>query len=247
MGIVRPLPAPERHDSAVEVERLVVIGAGGHGREALSTAIAAREAGHPLELLGVLDDGTPPRDALTALGTVHLGGVDWLGDHRATSFIAALGYPATRRAVSERAELAGGRPTVLLHPSAVIGADVELSPGVAVFAQVAVTTRVRIGRHTHLNTACSVSHDADLGDFVTIGPGARICGTVRLADDVWVGAGATIIEGVSIGPRTVVGAGAVVLRDVGPDMVVAGVPARPLSSRPRGEPPFACRPRMSNG
>lgn len=49
---------------------------------------------------------------------------------------------------------------------------------------------------------------------------------VVIGDDVWIGAGAMILKGVTIGDRAVVGTGAVVTRDVPPDAVVAGNPAR---------------------
>jgi maltose O-acetyltransferase len=49
---------------------------------------------------------------------------------------------------------------------------------------------------------------------------------VRIGDDVWIGTGAVILKGVTIGARAIVGAGAVVNRDVPPDVIVAGNPAR---------------------
>jgi acetyltransferase-like isoleucine patch superfamily enzyme len=49
---------------------------------------------------------------------------------------------------------------------------------------------------------------------------------VVIEDDVWIGATAIILKGVTIGARSIVGAGAVVSRDVPPDCVVAGNPAR---------------------
>ena len=49
---------------------------------------------------------------------------------------------------------------------------------------------------------------------------------IKIGDDVWIGTGAIVLKGVSIGDRAIVGAGAVVVRDVQPDTVVAGNPAR---------------------
>lgn len=49
---------------------------------------------------------------------------------------------------------------------------------------------------------------------------------VVIGDDVWIGAGATIVKGVTIGDRSIVAAGSVVTKNVPPDVVVAGNPAR---------------------
>jgi sugar O-acyltransferase (sialic acid O-acetyltransferase NeuD family) len=212
-------------------ERVVIIGAGGHGREAVAIAAAVRASGRNLETVGVLDDGDPDTAALRALGTQHLGGVEWLADADAgTAFVAALGYPGPRRMVADRAQAVGARAAVLVHPTASIGPDVTLGEGVVIWPQVTVTTRVRLGRHTHLNVGSSVSHDCTLGDYVTVGPGARICGSTVLEDDVWIGAGAAVIQGIRIGRGAVVGAGSVVITDVPPATKVAGVPARSISS-----------------
>src|SRR4029079_7147632 len=175
---------------------VVVVGAGGHGREAVSIARAAGR-----EVLGVLDDGRPPDAPVAALGQVLLGGVGWLREHPGVQYAAALGYPAARRSVVDRA--APAEPETLVHPSAVIEADVTLGAVVLVWPNVTVTVTVRLGRHTHLNVGCSVSHDVVAGDFVTVGPGARVCGAVVLEDDVWVGAGAVILPGVRVGEGAV--------------------------------------------
>ena len=51
---------------------------------------------------------------------------------------------------------------------------------------------------------------------------------ITIGDDCWLGGGAIVCPGVTIGDRSVVGAGAVVTRDVPPDTIVAGNPARIL-------------------
>jgi acetyltransferase-like isoleucine patch superfamily enzyme len=53
---------------------------------------------------------------------------------------------------------------------------------------------------------------------------------IVIEDDVWLGAGAVITDGVRVGKGAVVAANAVVTKDVPPDTVVAGVPARPIKT-----------------
>jgi acetyltransferase-like isoleucine patch superfamily enzyme len=61
----------------------------------------------------------------------------------------------------------------------------------------------------------------------------------RIEDWVWIGANAVVLKGVTIGQRTIVGAGSVVTRDLPPDVIAAGVPARVLRARMPGDQPAA--------
>ena len=72
----------------------------------------------------------------------------------------------------------------------------------------------------------SLRLEGRLADGVQICPGARLVGGVVCEEDVFVGTGAIVIPGRTIGARTVVGAGAVVIRDLGPDLIAVGNPAR---------------------
>jgi acetyltransferase-like isoleucine patch superfamily enzyme len=90
-----------------------------------------------------------------------------------------------------------------------------------------------------------------IGDDVIVGAGARIFSEnhnydaldrpiraqgetrkgVVIGDDCWIGAGVTIVDGVSVGSGCVIAAGAVVTKNVAPNTVAAGVPARAIKSR----------------
>ena len=214
------------------VERIVIVGAGGHGREIVALAEACNCASEqPIyDIVGVVDDGIPDLGRLERLSVPLIGPVEAVGNFDAR-YVIGIGSPLVRRAVDKRLSAIGASAAAaMVHPLAWIGPDVELATGVIVCAGAIVTTNVRIGRHTHLNVQTTVSHDCRIGEYVTVAPMSAICGNVTLEDEVELGAGVSVIPGVTIGRGAMVGAGAVVTRDVAPGVVAVGVPALPRRS-----------------
>jgi maltose O-acetyltransferase len=109
-----------------------------------------------------------------------------------------------------------------------IGANASINRGVEFYPdffgghRIVLGDDVRVGPHARFHAA---GHDLS-------GPGyAHTGGTITVGNAVWIGAGALLLPGVTVGDRSVVGAGAVVTRDVPPDAVAVGVPARVVRER----------------
>lgn len=217
---------------------LVIIGAGGFGREvhdvveAINEAAMERTGNDAFQVLGFLDDNAPSDDSLLVdRGLSVLGPVDHLKNLASeVQFVLAVGNGEARRRLDLWCSGLGRLSPVLVHPRAVIGQHrVNMEPGVVLCAGAIVTTNVRLGRHVHLNLGVTVGHDAVLRDYVTVNPNVSISGNVVLEESANLGTCSSVIQGRRVGARTIVGAGAVVARDLPSDVTAVGIPARPLS------------------
>lgn len=216
---------------------LVIIGAGGFGREVLDVVEAVdmlgASAGRRRVCLGFIDDGEPDTDRLRRIGAVHLGGTDVLPDYVSARFVVGVSDPVVREQLANRAVASGLTPApALVHPEASMGADVTLGLGTVVCAGVRVTTNVRVGEHVHLNINATIGHDVTVEDYVTVNPLAAISGDVQLGRGSMVGTTACVNQGLTVGPGGMVGSGAAVIKDVTGGVTVVGVPARRSGPKP---------------
>jgi sugar O-acyltransferase (sialic acid O-acetyltransferase NeuD family) len=193
---------------------LVILGAGGHGRQLLDLVNAQNEvAAQPYRFLGFLDDGPIDEDLVARQGARLLGPTAMLSDLDA-AFAIGISSPEHRRRLDAAAAAAGRTAVSLQHPTAVVGSLVVAEPGLFLSAGTVVDTNVRVGRHFQLNWHASVGHDCLVGDYVTVAPGVRVSGSCTIGSDVFIGTNAAVIQGVTIGDGAVVGAGAVVRGDL---------------------------------
>ncbi|WP_067713144.1 NeuD/PglB/VioB family sugar acetyltransferase [Dietzia sp. 111N12-1] len=207
-----------------ETDRILVVGAGGHGRE---IACLVQSAG--LRLVGFADDNVPALGLLDSFEGHYLGAIGAIRSTVSAKFLLGLGSGVLRETVAGRMKKWEAAAS-LVDPMASVGIDVRMGLGSVVFAQATVTTNVTLGLHTHIGRGAAIGHDCVLGDFVTVMPLASVSGNVTIGDRATIGAGAVIRQGQTIGADAFIGAGAVVVDDVPAGATVVGNPARPIAS-----------------
>lgn len=174
--------------------RLLVVGAGGHGR---SVAEAAELSGE-FEVVGFLDDSLPAGE--TVLGLPVLGPVASMANHRATADQAtvAIGNNAVREKLMQLLAEAGFEWATVVHPRAIVSPSAVLGDGCAVLAGAIVGTEARLGVGSIVNGGAVVDHHATVEDFGHLGVNASMAGGTVLGREAWMQAGAALGYGVKV-------------------------------------------------
>ncbi|RYU81631.1 acetyltransferase [Hymenobacter persicinus] len=220
----------EYHDEDhPELRPLVIVGAGGLGREVRTLLEQLNDQQPTWELRGFYDDVPPAAPDLLRLP--YLGTIDELNAAaEPVSVAVAVGNSHARAAVVGRLTSPHLSFPVLIHPSVARAPyqHLQLGAGCIITQGCILTTDIRLGRHVLLNLGCTIGHDAVLEDFCSLMPHANIGGEAHLETAVYLGTNATVINRVRVGARTIIGAGAVAVRDLPAGCTAVGVPAKPI-------------------
>jgi len=205
---------------------IVVIGGGGHARVVISILKKLND----YNIIGYTDI----KDRGELSGVSFLGCDDELKEikKKFSECAAVIGVGmVSGDDASKRAEIFQLLKTLcyevppVISPDAIVNEDVEIGSGTVVMDGVVINSGTTIGKCAILNTRCSVDHDCEVKDFTHIGPGAILCGCVRVGRGVLVGAGSVISQNKSIGDNCIIGAGAVAAHNCVDSGTYVGVPA----------------------
>ncbi len=201
------------------MNRLIIIGASGHGKV---VADIARLNGY--EDIVFLDDNPELKEC----ASFPIIGSNTMTPELDGEIFIAIGDGSIRMKLMKQNE--GRIFPILIHPRAVIANDVLIGAGSVIMAGVVINPGVKVGKGCIVNTSSSIDHDCIVGDFVHVSVGAHLCGTVSVGETTWIGTGATVSNNINICSNICVGAGAVVINDINENGTYIGVPAKKVKN-----------------
>jgi sugar O-acyltransferase (sialic acid O-acetyltransferase NeuD family) len=208
-------------------KNLIIICAGGFGREVFAWAADSIAAGAPWRIKGFLD---ARRGALDRYGYECnvIGDVDTYDIQEDDVFIGAIGNPKDKLKCYLPIIKKGGLFVNVIHPLANVGMNVKLGVGIVMAPFSSITSDISVGSHVAIGAFSNAGHDSAIGNWCQISSHCGINGNAVLGEGVFLGSHACIIPGARVGPWAFVGAGSVVLRDVPSRLKVFGNPAVPV-------------------
>ena len=193
--------------------RLVIIGAGGHGRVVADNALK-----NGYRNICFVDDYMVGQ----CMGIPIVGKCEEIPrlDDGNTEFVIGIGNNKVRKLIAEKYNV---NWITLIHPASQIGTHVSIGKGTVVMAGAVINACTTIGSHCIVNTHAVVEHDNVICDYVHISPNVALGGTVKVGNCSWIGIGASVVNNISICDDVIIGAGSVVLRDVDKDGTFYGI------------------------
>lgn len=206
------------------LRRILIVGAGGFGREVVHWVRAAwpDRAGLVTGFLSADTDVLAGRDCDLPILSDPARYEPRLGD----GLLLAIGIPEVRRRVADDLLARDAELLTLIHPTAIVCPTAVIGPGSILCPGAIVSDSARLGRCVLVNYHASLAHDSVVGDFAVLSPYAALAGNASIGEDAFLGIHASVGPGVTVGPRSKVAANSCALHDIPPDSLVNGVPGR---------------------
>jgi sugar O-acyltransferase (sialic acid O-acetyltransferase NeuD family) len=210
------------------VKKLVLIGAGGFGREVAASLVRTINWHEPTyEFLGFLDDGTQFHTGSSIDGYPWLGNRYWILDHKDEVYCTCtVGNANLKKQIQSELMQQGVQFETIIEKTAYIAPHTTLGSGCVLYGGVKVSVNCNIGAGVLLNDGVKIGHDVTIGDYTSIMPDTGISGGCQIGEQVDIGGHAFIIPRKKVGDRAHIAAGSIVFSNVRAGTTVLGNPAK---------------------
>lgn len=206
------------------MKNIVIVGAGGFGREVFNHAEDCIRVGADWKIKGFIDDNLKALDNYDypqkVIGTIK----EYIPEEN-DFFICAIGSPKTKKIVVGALLQRGAKFEKLIHPSVKIGRNVKIGKGVVLCPNVTLTCDISIGNYAMVNCTSGCGHDSVIGDYCTISSYCDVTGFCKLGEGVFFASHVCMRPSSKVGDWTRVGINSCVIMNIKAGISAFGNPA----------------------
>lgn len=207
------------------MKHLIIIGAGGMGRQVLSFAKSCNGYGKEYDIKGFLDDNPHAMEGFPGYPPV-LGTVDGYRVETDDVFFNSIGDIQAKKRCIQKIQDKGGDFLTLVHPTAQVSPDTKIGQGCMIGSYVGIGVETTIGDFCLIQSKATIGHDVHVDDYARIDCNVVLIAGVNVGKDVCIHTSAVVNHDVKLGDGCIVGAMSFVIKNVRPGQTVFGNPAR---------------------
>ena len=190
------------------MNRLIIIGAGGHGKVCAEIAMNMNS----WDEICFLDDSYPNKKKCLNFNIV--GTIKEILSFKESDFFVAIGNNEVRGELINYLLNEEISVATLIHPAAYISKYSSIGVGTSIHQFAVINTDTKIGVGCIINTSSVIEHENLINNFVHISPNVSLGGQVQVGSLSWIGIGTTIINNIDVGSGVIIGANSTVIKNI---------------------------------
>lgn len=207
------------------MKNLIIIGAGGMGREVMNLALQCEGYNKEYVIKGFIDDNLESMSGLVGYPPI-IGRIDDYKIKQDDVFTCSIGSVQSKKKCIETIVKHGGSFISLIHPTSLINSNAKLGIGCQIFPFAQVGSEAVIGNYVLIQSYAGIAHDVNVGNYTRIDTHVLCVGGVSIGNRVTLHTAAIINHGVTIEDDATVGAASFVIKRVRQGTSVFGIPAK---------------------
>lgn len=209
------------------MKHLIIIGAGGMGRDIYWSARGCVGFGEDFDIKGFIDDDLGSQDGYVGYPPL-LGTIDDYVIEEDDVFNCSIGEVKTKSVICEKLKRKGAEFYTLINKTAIVHEHTILGKGCYVGEFAFIGTEATIGENCFIQAFSIVAHDCKLGNYVRIDTHVVLIGGVEIESRATIHTAAVVSHNVVVGEDAKVAACSFVIKKVKPSTTVCGNPAKRL-------------------